>query len=82
MPNQRRFSLLGLALILILGSGLIRILLKQWLSGLEQGGGLWRLGWLSVDLFRLVGLAGFGLLIYAAVRSLIRLFRWKRRTAG
>ncbi len=77
MSNQRKFSHFGLALILILGSGLIRTLLQQWLSSLQQGSVAWRAGWLAVDFFRLVGLVGLGLLVYALGRSLTRFFHRK-----
>ncbi|PIQ82788.1 MAG: hypothetical protein COV76_01875 [Candidatus Omnitrophica bacterium CG11_big_fil_rev_8_21_14_0_20_64_10] len=75
-PRKRRISpvLLGFFLAFVCGFLSVKVL-QPWAAALERGSSLWRIGWLFVDFVRLVGLIGYGLIIYGIARGVIRFFR-------
>jgi hypothetical protein len=71
----RKFSPFIVGFILIFGSIAIRVLLKLGLDLLVQGTSIWHFGWFVSDFFRLLGILGVGLLVYACIYGFICRFR-------
>ena len=75
MNRKPKFSLAGIALIMVLGSGLFSKLLQGCVESMPAGNFLRKLALFSTDIFRLIGLIGLLLLFYATLRGIGRLVK-------
>ncbi len=76
LSNKRHISPILLGIFIAFLTGFISVkILQPWIGTLERGSSFWRFGWLFVDFVRLIGIVGYGLIIYGVARGLVRLFR-------
>ncbi len=74
-PSKHRISPILLGVFLILFSGFISVKIVQpWLATQVAGSAPSQVGWIAVNLFRLLGLVGYGLFVYGCIRGIVRLF--------
>ncbi|MBI1953821.1 MAG: hypothetical protein HYS41_06845 [Candidatus Omnitrophica bacterium] len=63
-----------LGIFIAFATGFISVkILQPWLGTVERGSSLWRFGWIFVDFIRLIGLIGYGLILYGIGRGVVRL---------